>query len=41
MLGAWLAKGLVLKLSAERFQLLMDGLMLISGSVMLWIALMA
>ena len=41
MLGAWLAKRFVLKLSADRFQLMMDGLMLVSGSVMLWTALTA
>ena len=38
MLGSYLSKRFVLKLSADRFQLLMDGLMLVSGSVMLWAA---
>lgn len=41
MVGAWIAKRFVLKLSADRFQLMMDGLMLASGSVMLWAALTA
>lgn len=41
MVGAWIAKRFVLKLSADRFQLMMDGLMLMSGSVMLWAALTA
>lgn len=39
MLGAWLAKRFVLSLSTERFQLMMDGLMFLSGSIMLWTAL--
>lgn len=41
MLGAWLARRFVLQLSADRFQWMMDGLMLVSGSVMLWAALTA
>ena len=41
MVGAWISKRFVLKLSADRFQLMMDGLMLVSGSVMLWAALAA
>jgi uncharacterized membrane protein YfcA len=41
MLGSWLSKRFVLKLSADRFQLFMDGLMLVSGSVMLWASLSA
>jgi uncharacterized protein len=40
MVGSGLSKRLVLRLSAERFQRLMDGLMLVSGSIMLWAALM-
>lgn len=39
MLGAWLSKRFVLSMSADRFQLMMDGLMFMSGSVMLWTAL--
>jgi uncharacterized membrane protein YfcA len=39
MVGSWLSKRFVLKLSADRFQLMMDGLMFVSGSVMLWTAL--
>lgn len=39
MAGSYLSKRFVLKLSADRFQLLMDGLMLISGGIMLWAAL--
>jgi hypothetical protein len=35
MVGAWISTRFVLKLSADRFQLMMDGLMLISGTVML------
>jgi uncharacterized membrane protein YfcA len=38
MAGAFIAKRFVLKLEPEQFRLLMDGLMLISGSVMLWAA---
>jgi uncharacterized membrane protein YfcA len=39
MVGSWLSKRFVLKLSADRFQLMMDGLMFVSGSVMLWAAI--
>lgn len=39
MVGSWLSKRFVLKLSADRFQLMMDGLMFVSGSTMLWAAL--
>ena len=39
MVGSWLSKRFVLKLSADRFQLMMDGLMLASGGTMLWAAL--
>jgi uncharacterized membrane protein YfcA len=38
MIGAWLAKSFVLRLHPDRFRLLMDGLMLISGLTMLWAA---
>jgi len=38
MAGSYLAKRFVLKLPAERFRLLMDGLMLASGLAMLWAA---
>ncbi len=38
MAGAFIAKRFVLKLEPEQFRLLMDGLMLISGAVMLWAA---
>jgi uncharacterized protein len=41
MVGSWLSKRFVLKLSADRFQLMMDGLMFVSGSVMLWAAIKA
>lgn len=37
-IGAFIAKRFVLKLETEQFRLLMDALMLISGSVMLWAA---
>jgi uncharacterized protein len=39
MVGAWIAKGFVLRLDPDRFRLLMDGLMLLSGLTMLWTAL--
>lgn len=39
MVGAWLSKRFVLKLSPDRFQRMMDALMLVSGGVMLWAAL--
>jgi uncharacterized membrane protein YfcA len=39
MVGAWIAKGFVLRLHPDRFRLLMDGLMLLSGLTMLWTAL--
>jgi uncharacterized membrane protein YfcA len=39
MVGSWFSKRFVLKISADRFQLMMDGLMLVSGSIMLWAAL--
>jgi hypothetical protein len=38
MAGAFIAKRLVLKLDAARFQLLMDGLLLVAGATMLWAA---
>ena len=39
MAGAFIAKRFVLKMEPERFRLLMDGLMLISGLTLLWAAL--
>ena len=36
MAGAWLAKRFVLRLHPDRFRLLMDALMLLSGLTMLW-----
>ena len=39
MAGAFIAKRFVLKMDAERFRLLMDGLMLLSGAALLWAAL--
>ena len=36
MAGAWLAKRFVLRLHLDRFRLLMDALMLLSGLTMLW-----
>jgi uncharacterized membrane protein YfcA len=41
MVGSYLSKRFVVKLSADRFQLLMDGLMLVSGGTMLWAAISA
>jgi uncharacterized membrane protein YfcA len=38
MAGSFLAKGFVLRLPPERFHLLMDALLLLSGLVMLWTA---
>ena len=38
MIGSYLAKRFVLKLPAERFRLLMDGMMVLSGAAMLWAA---
>ncbi|MGH7315693.1 MAG: sulfite exporter TauE/SafE family protein [Candidatus Rokuibacteriota bacterium] len=38
MAGAWIAKRFVLRLHPDRFRLLMDALMLISGLSMLWTA---
>ena len=39
MAGAWIAKPFVLRLHPDRFRLLMDALMLLSGVTMLWTAL--
>jgi uncharacterized membrane protein YfcA len=39
MAGAWLAKRFVLRLHPDRFRVLMDALMLVSGLAMLWTAL--
>jgi len=36
MAGAWIARGFVLRLHPDRFRLLMDALMLVSGLAMLW-----
>jgi hypothetical protein len=38
MAGTLLAKRVVVKLPAERFRMLMDGLLLVSGTAMLWAA---
>ena len=38
MAGSYAAKRFVLRISPERFRLLMDGLMLISGAALLWAA---
>jgi len=40
MVGGFLAKGFVLRLEPDRFRLVMESLMLISGVAMLWSALM-
>ena len=39
MAGSFFAKRFVLKMEAERFRLLMDGLLVLSGVTMLWAAL--
>ena len=39
MAGSWVAKGFVLRLEAEQFRLLMDGLLVLAGLVLLWSAL--
>jgi len=39
MAGAFIAKRMVLRLDTARFQLLMDGLLLLAGATMLWAAL--
>ena len=39
MAGSFLAKRFVLKMEAERFRLLMDGLLVLSGLTMIWAAL--
>jgi uncharacterized membrane protein YfcA len=41
MSGAFIAKRIVVKLDPERFRLLMDGLLGISGGAMLWAAIAA
>src|SRR5258705_503419 len=38
MAGAWIAKRFVLRMHPDRFRLVMDALMLLSGLTMLWIA---
>ena len=37
--GAFIAKRLVLKIDADRFRLMMDGLLLMAGLTMVWAAL--
>ena len=39
MLGSWLAKRIVQRLDARRFQSIMDAVMLLAGIVMIWSAL--
>jgi uncharacterized membrane protein YfcA len=39
MAGSWVARGFVLRLDAQQFRLLMDGLLICAGGVMLWWAL--
>jgi uncharacterized protein len=39
MAGSWVARGFVLRLDAQQFRSLMDGLLLCAGSVLLWWAL--
>ena len=41
MVGAFVAKRFVVALPAERFRLVMDGVMLASGVALLWVALAA
>ena len=41
MVGSFVAKGLVLKLRAEQFSLLIEGLLLVSGLTMLGTAILA
>jgi uncharacterized membrane protein YfcA len=41
MIGTFVARPFVIKLDADRFRLLMDGLMLVSGLTMLWAAALA
>jgi len=36
MAGSWVARGFVLRLGAQQFRLLMDGLLLAAGAVLLW-----
>jgi len=36
MSGSWVARGFVLRLDAQQFRLLMDGLLLSAGAVLLW-----
>ena len=38
MAGAWIAKRFVLRMHPDRFRLVMDALMLLSGLTMLWTA---
>jgi uncharacterized membrane protein YfcA len=39
MAGSWVARGFVLRLDAQQFRLLMDGLLLCAGTVLLWWAI--
>jgi hypothetical protein len=39
MIGSFIARHFVLRLNADSFRLLMDGLMLVSGSTLLWMAI--
>jgi uncharacterized membrane protein YfcA len=41
MAGAWIARQFVQRLEASQFRLIMDGLLVISGTLMLWSALTA
>jgi len=40
MAGSWVARGFVLRLDAQQFRLLMDGLLICAGAVLLWWAIM-
>ena len=40
MAGSWVARGFVLRLGAQQFRLLMDGLLICAGAVLLWWAIM-
>jgi uncharacterized membrane protein YfcA len=39
MVGSWVARAFVLRLDAQQFRTLMDGLLLCAGVVLLWWAL--
>jgi hypothetical protein len=36
MAGSWVARGFVLRLDAQQFRSLMDGLLLCAGAILLW-----